>query len=472
MTQISEIDNQTNKVKVLAVSTYELGHQPLILAQIASVLTKYDIEFSVVDNSVANYSFNTLDDFMLPNNSLPTHLIISVPMHTATQLGKSIAAKAKKLFGEDLVTIAIGLYAKVAAQEPGLFDIAIPDLDLNYLLSQLNVNETLDQKTLRALVPDRTMLPGLGNYAHFISSNSKELVGYVETTVGCAHMCRHCPVPVIHKGSFKAIPVATVMSQIDTLYHEGARHITFGDPDFLNGPTHALKILRQMHTKYSDLTFDATIKVEHVLENLDIWDEMRELGLQFIVSAFEHTSDIILKKLAKGHTKNDIVKSISVLRRSGIEVRPSLLPFTPWTTREDLVDLIDFIFEQDLVANVDPVQLSIKLLIPLDSLLLEDADLSVQQWNSETLSFEWNFPDPAIDQVHKEISQLIQKSESLETNSLTTLTSIREIIYSLIGIKPPFISFEELSHSEKPRLSESWFCCAEPTINQLNVLRS
>jgi len=38
----------------------------------------------------------------------------------------------------------------------------------------------------------------------------------------------------------------------------GATHITFGDPDFLNGPGHALKVVRAAHAEFPRLTFDFT----------------------------------------------------------------------------------------------------------------------------------------------------------------------------------------------------------------------
>ena len=151
----------------------------------------------------------------------------------------------------------------------------------------------------------------------------------------------------------------------------GARHITFGDPDFLNGRRHSLAIVRALHERFPELTFDCTTKVEHVLEHADVWEEMAASGCLFVVSALESVNDEILARLDKGHTTAEAVLALDLLREHGIETRPSFMPFTPWTTPRDVLEIVDFVAAHDLVANVDPVQYTIRLLVPEGSLLLE-----------------------------------------------------------------------------------------------------
>lgn len=460
--------HQHSAAQILAISTYELGHQPLVLANLASAFELAGLPYRLIDNSVANCTFLVKDDFALSNGSLPSHIVISMPMHTATQLGKTVAKRARVMFGSSIKLIAYGLYAEVAIADGDLFDAAVPDGDPNSILKLLGVRT--GRNSTRGEVPNRESLPGIQNYAHFIASNSKKLVGYVETTVGCAHSCRHCPVPVVFGGTFRSIPAKTVLIEIDDLYAEGARHITFGDPDFLNGPAHALRIVRAMHQNHPDLTFDATVKVEHVLEQQGIWDEMAEMGLRFIVSAFEHTSDLILDKLQKGHSKLDMVQALSILRAAGIEVRPSLLPFTPWTQSTDLIELLDFIFEQDLAGSIDPVQLSIRLLLPLGSLVLEDPDVSIGPWDPSMLSFSWVSLDPLVDQLQRQFAAMAEEAELSEADPRLTFALMRDAAYSHFGLKPVPLTSPIAEPRDRPRLSESWFCCAEPTSLQRNNL--
>ena len=464
-------NQSTQDIKVLAISTYELGHQPLVLARLASILDVQGIEYSLIDNSVDHRSFESTDDFTLASGQAPTHLILSVPMHTATQLGKKIAERAKALFGNDLTVIAVGMYSKVALSTGTCFDVGIATLDLQSVSKALGI-ENIEQPNTETLLPNRSSLPSISNYAYLVTENGKRLVGYVESTTGCAHSCKHCPVPAIYHGRFKAIPSLLVLSEIDNLVLKGAEHITFGDPDFLNGPAHALKIIREMHQRHPELTFDATIKVEHVLEHPDIWDEMSRSGLQFIVSAFEHTSDYILEKLDKGHSKADIINALKILRQSGIEVRPSLLPFTPWTDRDNLLELIEFIFEYDLTGSIDPVQLGIKLLVPLDSLLLADPEVTFGPWDPDLLSFEWHNQDPAIDELQLILATIARQSEATQKNPVQAFHQMREAAYNHFGAKMPEINKISSAIGLKPRLSESWFCCAEPTEQQLGTFNS
>src|SRR5262249_19776766 len=156
---------------------------------------------------------------------------------------------------------------------------------------------------------------------------------------------------------------------VDQLVAAGARHINFSDPDFLNAPHHSMRVARALHERHPDVTFDCTTKVEHILAHRDLWPTLRDHGCLFVVSAFESMNDDMLARLHKGHRASDAAQAVEILRAYGIELRPSFLPFTPWTTRADIVDLIDFVAGHDLVANVDPVQYSIRLLLPEGSLL-------------------------------------------------------------------------------------------------------
>ena len=47
--------------------------------------------------------------------------------------------------------------------------------------------------------------------------------------------------------------------------------IPFVDPDFLNAPPHSLRIVAAVHERFPAVTFDCTVKVEHVLRHADLW---------------------------------------------------------------------------------------------------------------------------------------------------------------------------------------------------------
>src|SRR5260370_13226335 len=141
------------------------------------------------------------------------------------------------------------------------------------------------------LVPEREQLPRLERYARLESGGQTRLAGYTETTRGCKHMCLHCPITPSYHARFFASPAEIVLADIRAQVAEGAGHITFGDPDFFNGPTHAMRITRALHQEFPEVTFYATIKIEHLLKQRHLLPELRYLGYAIIVSAVESIND-------------------------------------------------------------------------------------------------------------------------------------------------------------------------------------
>ena len=215
----------------------------------------------------------------------------------------------------------------------------------------------------------------------------------------------------------------------------GARHITFGDPDFLNGRRHSLRVVQAMHERFPDLTFDCTTKVEHILRDAELWPTLAGAGCLFVVSAFESVNDEILERLDKGHTTEEAAGAIALLREHGIEIRPSWMPFTPWTTPDDVVEMLDFVAEHDLVGNVDPVQYTIRLLLPEGSLLLERQDMRphLGGYDAERLSYRWTPIDPDSDLLQARLAALVQQSAAGSEPIPETFAKVRAAASRRLG---------------------------------------
>ena len=162
-----------------------------------------------------------------------------------------------------------------------------------------------------------------------------------------------------------------------------------------------------------------------------------------MVSAFESLNDATLDRLDKGHTADDAAHAVKLLRTHGIDVRPSFLPFTPWTTRDDIVDLLEFAYADDLVGSIDPVQYTIRLLLPEGSLLLDHPDLVpfVGPWDPARLTYEWAPSDPSMDILQRELSTLVEESvERGETISET---------YAQLRVRSPGSLGRSLEHDHR-----------------------
>ena len=313
-------------------------------------------------------------------------------------------------------------------------------------------------------LPARDLLPPLERYAHLAIDGEERLVGYVEASHGCVHRCRHCPVPAVYDGRIRIVGQDVVLADIARLVAIGARHITFGDPDFLNGVRHSLRIVRAMHARFPDLTFDCTTKVEHILEHERVWEELAGAGCLFVVSALEGVNDEILERLDKGHTTEQASRAIALLRAHGIEIRPSFLPYTPWTTLDDVLDILDFVAEHDLIGNVDPVQYTIRLLLPEGSLLLDHPELDAHlgPYDPELLTYTWTAADRKTDRLQVRLAALVAQSVAAGEPIATIFSRVRAAACEAAGrADGPARRPEPVlcgSVEARPRLTEPWFC--------------
>lgn len=481
-------------MRLLLLSTYELGHQPLGIAGPAALLAAAGHEVRGRDLAVESLGSGDLD--------WADALVCSVPMHTALRLALS-ALEAIRARRPELAVALHGLYAVAGAPALRPGDLAVAGEGDGALLDWVaelghrrgeprtgrrgpagptvrvelgRAGPSVRGEGARVKLPDRNAVPPLEHYARLVSAGSDRLVGAVETTRGCSHRCRHCPVPTVYDGRTRAVAFEDVLADIDQVVAAGAGHVHFADPDFLNRPAHAVRVVRALHERHPAVSFDATIKVSHVLANRDVIAELGRSGCVFVVSAFESTSEVVLDRLDKGHRADEAGEAIAVLRAAGIEPRPSFLPFTPWTTLVDLVELLDFVAAFDLVESVDPVQYGIRLLLPPGSLLVERPDpvlaAALGPYDPEALGWPWSAADPLLDSLQRAVSSRTEQAASCAEAVSTTYAAVRELVFAAFETTdpgPPPVASHAIG-TVRPHLSEAWFCCAEPTSLQLGAI--
>ena len=457
-------------MRILLVSTYELGHQPLHVATPAAALLAAGHDVRCADVALEPLDADSVD--------WADRIALSVPMHTAMRLALGVAGTIRARRPETPLCF-YGLYAPVSrdltvrsaadAVIAGEYEPAL----LAWAAGQ-DPGPVIQLTRAESRLPARHLLPPLDRYARLAAGDDERLVGSVEASRGCSHRCRHCPVPVVYDGRVRRPDLGAVMADVDQLVAAGAGHISFADPDFLNAPLHARRVAAAVHRRHPQLTFDCTTKVEHILAHRDALPELAAAGCAFIVSALESVNDTTLGYLDKGHTVAEASEAIVLLRRQGIEVRPSWLPFTPWTTIDDLVDLVDFVRAHDLVPNVDPVQFTVRLLVPEGSLLLGRPEMAehLGPYDPDRLGWTWAHPDPSMDHLQLELAALVEAR--LDEDAAGTFGEIDALIRARAGASPGPPSPGSVSRGpepdRRPRLTEPWFCCSEPTAAQLAPL--
>ena len=461
-------------MNVLLVSTYELGHQPLGLAAPAAVLRARGHEVRCLDLAV---------EAAAPELFAEAGLVaISVPMHTAARLGIALARRIREwnpgahicfyglyastlhdlLIGDAIADSVVGgeyedgLCALADELAKGRFDPARPP-------AGAGAEPRFDRRRLPT--PDRAGLPPLERYAKLETAGGLRLAGYVEATRGCAHRCRHCPITPVYEGRLRLVQRESVLADIDQLAAMGAEHITFGDPDFLNAVPHSLAIVDELHRRHPRMSFDVTVKVEHMLEHAEALPRLRDAGCLFVTSAFESCDDEILRHLEKGHTRADMERALELAARERLAMRPTWVAFTPWGTAEDFLALLRFVEEHGLVRHVPPVQYALRLLLPPGSSLLpllrEQGRLGA--FDAERLTFEWTNPDPRIEALQAAVAAIAEEAASACTHQrrddpLETFARVKRAAVAALGGRASTVSVAPQPRGAVPGLTEAWFC--------------
>jgi hypothetical protein len=459
--------------KAVLINPYELGRQPFALAEPAAWLKRAGVEVACID-----LSLQKLDSRTLAGASL---VAVYVGMHTATRIAVEAIPRIKSLApGAHLCVY--GLYAPMNEMllrglgvgtvlggefEPGLLSLA--ERLRNARRDGTQSEPLINLSRIDFLAPDRTGLPPLALYAHLrMPDGSSRVAGFAEGSRGCKHLCRHCPVVPVYQGRFRIVPVDVVMADIRSQVEKGAQHISFGDPDFLNGPTHALKLARALHAEFPGVTFDAVIKVQHLVNHAELLAELKRCGCLFITAAVEAVDDGILEYLDKNHTAADFGRAVTLLRQAGIAFAPTFVAFTPWTTLEGYVELLQRLIDLDLVESVPPIQLCIRLLVPQGSYLLKLPGFHdlIQDFDAKILGYPWRHRDPRVDELQRQVQALVEGAEEAGLLRRVVFERIWAMAHAALGKTGPPLERLNLG-SPIPHLSEPWYCCAEPTRQQL-----
>lgn len=443
-------------MRSLLVSTYEMGRQPFGVASAAAWLSEAGSTVTCVDTAKS-----PIDDGVLAAADL---IGFHLPMHTATRLAGPFIQKARRVNPAARIC-AFGLYAPlnsvwlqslgVDAVFGGEFEEALTAWATNKGAAAFPV-ATLPR--IHFLVPDRTGLPPLAKYATLQRPDgTRQVVGYTEASRGCRHLCRHCPVVPIYNGQFRVVQHDVVLADIGAQVRAGAGHITFGDPDFLNGPTHAMRIVDALHAAYPAVSYDVTIKVEHLLAHRDLLPRLVATGCAFVTSAVESVDDHVLALLDKGHTRADLVEAVARCRRVGLTMIPTFVAFHPWLTLDTYCDLLETIIELDLVEHVAPIQLAIRLLVPDGSRLLELAEMRryVGAFDPATLTHRWQHPDPRVDALHRDINAIV--GTRLNADRRAVFTEISDLAHVRAG-RAAVSPKPARDRATVPYLNEPWYC--------------
>ena len=143
-------------------------------------------------------------------------------------------------------------------------------------------------------------------------------------------------------------------------------------------------------------------------------------------------------------------------------LQPTFVPFTPWTTLDSYRDLLDVVAAQNLIENVAPIQLGIRLLIPAGSRLLELSEVRdmVDPFEPSALVYPWRHLDKRMDELAARVQQLAADGDKLHRSRSDSFALIWQAVFG----RPQALALTPTAAI--PHFSEPWYCCAEPTQEQ------
>jgi radical SAM superfamily enzyme YgiQ (UPF0313 family) len=459
------------------ISTYELGRQPFGLASPAAWLRRAGAE--VICNDTAVQPF---DEAAVARADL---IGFYLPMHTATRLAAPLIARARAL-NPAATIVCYGLYGPMNqahlrglgadAVIGGEFEAALVEIysdggrwtgdgssSHRRRLAEASVPPSTGHRLpsirlerLSFIAPERADLPPPSAYATLVLGGQPRVTGYSEASRGCKHTCRHCPVVPIYGGKFRVVAREVVLEDIRRQVAAGAQHITFGDPDFLNGPGHAIPLVQALHAEHPELTYDVTVKVEHLLAHAALLPTLRATGCALITSAFEAFDEGILERFDKRHSRAEAAQAVALCREHGLALNPTFVAFTPWTSRAVYADFLRTIAELGLVEAVSPIQYAIRLLVPQGSLLLELGEMRalLDPFDQQALYYPWRHPDPTMDALQYQVQTL---AEGVAERGETRQQLFARIWALATNDAPPPLE-HLLPQPPIPYMSEPWYC--------------
>jgi radical SAM superfamily enzyme YgiQ (UPF0313 family) len=447
---------------VILLSTYELGRQPFGLASPAAWLRRAGVDVCMADLSREKLSSVPVERAVL--------VAFYLPMHTATRLALPVIDRVRSR-NPRAHLCAYGLYAPLAADQlraHGVQTILGPEAEAELTaLASGQVSETGPVTKgsdpfvprLDFVTPDRSGLPGLDRYAALqMPDGTRRVAGYTEASRGCKHRCRHCPIVPVYDGQFRVVAHAVTLDDIAGQVDRGAAHITRGDPDVFHGPTHARRLVEAVAARFPGLTYDVTIKVEHLLRHADLVPVLRHTGCLFVTSAIEAVDDHVLERLAKGHTRADVERVAALMREAGLPIAPTFVAFTPWTTIEGYLHLLETIERLGWAEAVASIQLAIRLLVPAGSRLMELPEIRrvAGPLDAHALVHPWAHDDPRVDALQRDVQGLVGRR--LNAPRAEVFEQVLALALAAAGRPAAGRGKPRAARVTVPYLTEPWYC--------------
>jgi hypothetical protein len=118
--------------------------------------------------------------------------------------------------------------------------------------------------------------------------------------------------------------------------------------------------------------------------------------------------------------------------------------------------------ELELLEQVAPIQLAIRLLIPAGSRLLELAEVREMVWafDEAQLVYPWKHSDPRVDELCRRIQERVARGQKNGDTRWAIFERLWKLAHEMAGLAVPPLSEGEglIARAAVPYLTEPWYC--------------
>lgn len=182
-----------------------------------------------------------------------------------------------------------------------------------------------------------------------------EVSSYIKIAEGCNKRCTYCIIPYI-RGNYRSIPMETIVKEAEELAKQGTKELLLvaQETTLYGVDIYGKKALPELVHELSEISGIEWIRLLYCYPE-EITDEIIEAiknekkVCHYIDLPIQHSSDAILRKMARKTNQAELRERIAKLRKEipDITLRTTLITGFPGETEEDFKELYNFVDEME-----------------------------------------------------------------------------------------------------------------------------
>ena len=182
-----------------------------------------------------------------------------------------------------------------------------------------------------------------------------EISSYIKIAEGCNKRCTYCIIPYI-RGNYRSIPMETIVKEAEELAKQGTKELLLvaQETTLYGVDIYGKKALPELVHELSKISGIEWIRLLYCYPE-EITDEIikaiknEKKVCHYIDLPIQHSSDAILRKMARKTNQAELRERIAKLRKEipDITLRTTLITGFPGETEEDFKELYNFVDEME-----------------------------------------------------------------------------------------------------------------------------